>query len=324
MEPPLNWIAVHADWLQGAPLGGLNAESGALVRLHHRHYDQLPARVLEEARYPAGLKFHLQTDSPRLVLRGRSLSPPGDDGVDVMVDGRHCATWTVDSAHSTEFEVSTEGPARGCEIELHCPCRQQIVLEHIGVPAGYSLTPVLPSRGRLLVYGSSIAQGCSSEYSSGAAYVLLARELGLELVNLGFYGAGRAEPAVVELVASVTAELVILDLGKSYGRQDGAAYVAMLDTLSRHQPDTPVVSVTPVYSSRERTEPDFLELSRQVRDTIRMASTGVRGCTLIEGTDLLGESDEAGLSADRLHPNALGFQRIADRLLPLLPSCRST
>ena len=42
-------------------------------------------------------------------------------------------------------------------------------------------------------------------------------------------GAGKAEPEVVDLVARVEAGCFLLDLGKSYGRQDAAPYVEILD-----------------------------------------------------------------------------------------------
>ncbi len=68
---------------------------------------------------------------------------------------------------------------------------------------------------------------------------IVARAMGLDFVNLGFGGAGKAEEAVVELVAELAACCFVFDLGKSYGTQSARAYVRMLETVRAAHPTTP-------------------------------------------------------------------------------------
>jgi hypothetical protein len=70
---------------------------------------------------------------------------------------------------------------------------------------------------------------------------ILARSMNLDFVNLGFGGAGKAEPAVVRLVAEVEACCVLFDLGKSYGRQDARPYELMFAEVRKAHQAIPLV-----------------------------------------------------------------------------------
>jgi hypothetical protein len=151
---------------------------------------------------------------------------------------------------------------------------------------------------------------------------ILTRRLGLDFVNLGFSGAGKAEPEVVELVAQVDACCYVFDLGKSFGGQPAEVYGAMLDTIRRAHPDVPLVCVTPIFSTRESFDGAYADLSEHVRDAVRQAvreraESGGGRLHLVEGTDLLGPGD-ADAFHEGVHPTDLGFMRVADRLEPLL------
>ena len=170
-----------------------------------------------------------------------------------------------------------------------------------------------------MLYGSSIAQGAGAARAAMGYGAQLGRLMDLEVVNLGFGGAGKAEREVVELVSRIDACCVVLDLGKSYGLQAVDAYARMLEQLRATGPTVPLVCVTPVFSTRELHDSEYVALSEHTRDVMRRAATARRrdgdaGVVLVEGLALLGQRDSDGYSGDGVHPNDLGYARIAERL----------
>jgi lysophospholipase L1-like esterase len=89
--------------------------------------------------------------------------------------------------------------------------------------------------------------------------------------------------------------------------------------LRKAHPDTPILAITPIYSVREaagQTENDGMrEHIRQV--VSQRIGAGDRNLQIVEGTDLLGPERGDGL-VDGTHPNDLGFQWMAEGLVPRL------
>nr|WP_279537217.1 SGNH/GDSL hydrolase family protein [Aestuariicella hydrocarbonica] len=186
--------------------------------------------------------------------------------------------------------------------------------------AGADIAPARPYRDDLplVFYGSSIVQGAGVNLSCMSYPAIIARELNSDFINWGFYGAGRGEPEVIDLVAGCPAKAFILDLGKSYGIQPADVYLRMLKQLRQAQPAVPLVVITPVFSSRECFDSGFRTRTQRTRQIMREAVEALEGVLLVEGETLLGERDWPGLSPDGLHPNEKGCAETAKRLLPVI------
>jgi len=173
----------------------------------------------------------------------------------------------------------------------------------------------------IVFYGSSVCQGTGASRSGMTYEAHLARELGVDFVNLGFGGAGKAEKNVVDLVNSIPACCYVFDLGKSYGMQDGSAFKAMLRKIRESHPDTPVICITPIASTQEMYSASYSQRSVHTRTVMRDATNeviraGRAGFYLIEGEELLGFSECDGFSKDGVHPSDYGYSIIAAKLLP--------
>lgn len=207
-------------------------------------------------------------------------------------------------------------------VTIYLPLRHRVEILEWGIDteASCATLPAFSQESLLVFYGSSVCQGIGAARPGMSYASVLGRLLDLDFVNLGFGGAGKAEPEVIERVTAANASAFLLDLGKSYGRQDTDPYVQMLQTIRKAHPVTPIVCVTPIFSSREICEPDYRELSAHTRTVVREAVTRAAddGVTLVEGESLLGPSDADGLSGDGLHPSDLGHTMIAERLAPIV------
>jgi lysophospholipase L1-like esterase len=150
----------------------------------------------------------------------------------------------------------------------------------------------------------------------------MARRLNLDFVNLGFGGAGKAEPDVVALVNQLDASCFIFDLGKSYGNQTREPFARMLATIRAAHPTVPIICVTPIYSTKEIAEAEYREKSVRLRNLMREAAverreSGDALTFVVEGLELFGPADQA-LFRDPQHPNDEGNELMAARLVPML------
>jgi Arc/MetJ-type ribon-helix-helix transcriptional regulator len=329
---PMKWVAFPDDRFVVSGLPWFRATAPRLWRLPEAAAGRLPDAVQRLMRYPAGARIrfasdtsqlHLRVDAPNVRSMG-NMSPLGCRGLDVYADGQY---WSSAPVAETGSHVLTffEGAERALrQITIYLPSFQEVRVEAVGLEADAQVKPphafVRPLP--VVYYGSSIAQGgCACR--PGMSYeAILGRRLDLDFANLGFSGAGKAEPAVVDLVAEIDACCYVFDLGKSFGRQPAEVYGAMLDAVRATHPAVPLVCITPIFSTRESYDAAYADLSEYVRDAVRQAvrrrmQAGDARLHLVEGTDLLGP-DDADAFHEGVHPTDLGFDRIADRLEPVL------
>jgi len=131
-----------------------------------------------------------------------------------------------------------------------------------GMGGAIAPAPRLP---RWLCYGDSIAEGWCASEPAGAWPHLLARERGLDVVNLGYAGAARGEIASAEEIAALPAALVTIAHGTNcWTRTPHSAGMlaeglrAFLAIVRAGHPRTPIVAVSPILRPDAEATPNRL------------------------------------------------------------------
>ena len=318
MTQAVEWLTLDDERVGVLGLPWFDRQTPAFHRLPRE--DGLPDGVVNQQRFAAGARLQLRSSTSQLLLRAKALSGPGQHGIEMFVDGVFWACLGISQAEQTLACFSGLAPVTR-EITFYLPYRRAVQVLGLGVDPETSVERAANHLGAapLVLYGSSVAQGVGASRASLSYIAVLARLLRSDFVNLGFGGAGKAEASVVALVAACGSRCFILDLGKSYGKQDADAYVRMLAQLRTAHPRVPIACVTPVFATREFYRPDYVELSEHTRTVVRHAvcarrRAGDSQLLLLDGLDLLGPQDTDGFAADGVHPNDLGHSRIAARL----------
>lgn len=155
-----------------------------VLRLPRMAMAEVPDGVAAQARFPAGGRLRFHTNTSQLHLRVQVTSDPPGHGIDLYVDGAFWRSVQVPQPEQTVTCFEDAGVADR-EITLCLPLRQSLRVLSVSVDGG--------------------AQGIGASRSGMSHAAILARRLGLDFVNLGLGGAGKAEPVVVSLVSSVEA-----------------------------------------------------------------------------------------------------------------------
>jgi len=321
----MRWLPFPDPQLELRGLPWFQENAPELWRLPQSAKSRIPGGVWSRAVAPDGGRIRFTSSSSQLAIRVQAKAAPTRPCfVDAYVDDLLAGSARVQRAQPTDL-LLFEGKARGGKnITVYLPNNQEIRVLAVGLDADAELKapPEFATRHPIVCYGSSVLQGSGSDHPATTYPAALARRLNLDFVNLGFAGAGKAEPAVVDLVSQVEASGYILDLGKSYGDQLKDPFVRMLATIRAAHPRVPIFCVTPIYSTYEKTDPAYLAKSVRLRDMMRAAAlarreAGDKFTFVVEGLELFGEADKQ-LFRDPQHPNDEGNELIARRLVPLV------
>jgi lysophospholipase L1-like esterase len=175
----------------------------------------------------------------------------------------------------------------------------------------------------LLAYGSSITHGSNAIDASHTWVAVLAHNLNVDARNIGMAGSCMLEPEVAEYIASEGElgkwDIATLELGINVlNKWDDEKIISRTENLIRQvagrNPDKPVFVISPFYHCGD----DFNEAKhdgaerwrKHVGETVERLN--YPNVTYINGLDVIG--DMSYMSADEVHPNIYGVQKIADVL----------
>lgn len=318
---PLEWIAFPSPQLELRGLPWFAENAPELWRLPRSAQARVPARVWTRAVAPGGGRIRFSSTTARLSIRVEMVQAQKKPAYfDAYVNGERAGSAGATGPKSAELVLFSGHDRRPKEITIYLPHTSEVRVSAVGIDVDARIGPAaafaLPAP--LVCYGSSVLQGTGADHPSATYPAALARRLNLDFVNLGFGGAGKAEPAVVALVNRPQVSGFLFDLGKSYGPQSKDVFARMLADIRAIHPTVPIFCVTPIYATREAKDPAYEKLSEDLRTLMRDAAlerrnAGDRNIHVVEGLDLFGPADQS-LFKDPLHPNDEGNLRMGERL----------
>ncbi len=303
-------------------------------------YDRLPTKaeklvpqaVWDLSRSAIGICACFETDATAIHARWQLRSPQLGEanfpvaafsGLDLYGDDAGTWRW-IAAGHVVKDQrpecCLVDGMAGATRrFMLYLPLRNPVDRVEIGLPAGARLTPVAPRREKPVVfYGTSIVHGAYASHAGIVHPSLLGRRLNRPILNLGFSGNARMEPALAELLAEVESAAYVVDalpnMDITLVRERAEPFIRL---LCKARPETPVMLVEDrpwanywvkpaIRTMHEEKWQAFRAIYRRLRDE------GFVQISYVEGRNLFGADGEASL--DSSHPSDLGFVRMADAL----------
>jgi lysophospholipase L1-like esterase len=303
--------------------------------------EPIPPAVDQLANATAGGQIRFRTDSTKVAVRVRLAGPAnmahmpatGQCGFDIYLGdpGRQVYYYTGKFDRTLQsYEVLLADLERGpvYSITLNFPLYQGVEKVEVGLEPGAQVLPPLPyaSDRRVIIYGTSITQGgCASR--PGMCYSnILSRRINLEFINLGFSGNGKGEPQVARTIATIpNPALFVLDHEANCSDHDqlGRTLPEFIRILRQAHPAVPILAVSRIPFSTEVWHPKAVEKRLANRDLQRRTIEGLRAAGdanvhFLDGSVLLGADNWEECTVDSVHPNDLGFLRIAEGLAPVL------
>ena len=327
----MTWIDFPDERLVVNGFGWWDEVKPVLCRLPERMREKVAAHVWKLAHDPSGGRIRFATDSTALAVRVQfsgepclhNMSRVGNFGIDLWVDGEYWRPLFPREGETAVQETLFEGKsAKRREICIYTPIHAPLTFHAIGLSDGAAIEAPAPFAmdKPIVYYGTSITQGECACRASMTHPAILARSLNMDFINLGWSGAGQGEPELAEAVAEIDAACYVMDYCQNHPTREGLeeVYAEFLQVIREQRPDTPIVCITPIFSTGAIwAEPDIHIARREVIAAAveGWARMGDGNITLVEGHDLLGPDDRDKL-IDATHPNTCGLAQMAERLAP--------
>ena len=204
---------------------------------------------------------------------------------------------------------------------LYLPLYNGVSDLHLGFPAGAALLPGRTPRIQkpIVFYGSSITQGGCADKAGSAYPAILCRRLDAAQINLGFSGNAKGEPVMARYIASLPMSALVLDYDHNAPNPEHlkGTHFPFYRTVRQAQKDVPIVMVS--RPDFDRNPADAQACRDIILETYAQArAAGDRNVYFVDGQTLLGDTDRDMCTVDGVHPNSLGFLRMADALEPVL------
>ena len=209
---------------------------------------------------------------------------------------------------------------------LNFPLYASVKSLEIGIDPSSKIDPVndlFKNKGRIVFYGTSITQGgCASRPGLNFTQII-SRRLERECLNYGFSGNGKGHIEIAEILSSIKdVELFVLDY------QANVTYDRLTVTLDpfvkmirSKYPNVPILIMSRVVASSEihhLKSSDYTESSRDFQKAyVEENEKQDSNLYYLDGSQLLGFDDHE-CTVDGIHPNDLGFMKMADVLTPII------
>jgi len=303
---------------------GWNDTEHLFERLPVHARDKVTTAVWNMSKDTAGIAVRFLTDSKVIGARWdgggamNHMAATGNSGLDLYVHrkdkwefcgvGRPIAT-------ATTATLVNNLPGEPAEYLLYLPLYNKVKDLKVGVTPVSFIAPAheRPVESRpLIFYGTSITQGGCASRTGMCHAALLGRWLDREVINLGFSGAGKMEPALADLLSELSPSVYILECLPNMTTEMVRERVKPFVRTLRHvHPDAPILLVENPLLRRDN--PQNLALNS---DYLNLKRDGVKYLYYLPA-DRQFAGRENG-TVDGIHPTDLGFFRMATTYEPVL------
>ena len=230
---------------------------------------------------------------------------------------RHSTKWSRDMTH----QLLENLPPGSRRYRLYLPLRNRLLSVAVGTDAKAKTKLIPPRRERpMLYYGTSIIHGAYTIRPGLGLTARLGRALDYPIVNLGFSGEAKLDPAMAKLMAEKEAGVYVCD---PYHNMDAANIRAnfekFFDILCSKRPKTPVILLGAphrcnVWMWPEKTAAEE-EKTRLFEELSRKVAARHANFRYVPGLDNYGDCE---WSMDGIHPNDEAFGNMTKKLTPIL------
>ena len=304
----------------------------AFVRMPQNAAAAVSPGVEALARNTAGGRVRFSTDSDVIALhavmpavcRFPTMPLTGSAGFDLYVDDPDTGisrywrsfvppTDTVDGYVSEIRFLSRKKRF----ITIHFPLYSEVREVLIGVDRSADLGAGLPYRSELPVvcYGSSITQGGCASRPGNCYQNILARQLHLDFLNLGFSGCGKAEDHMITYLAGLPMFAFLSDYDHNAPDAEHLkkTHFKLYEAVRKAHLGIPYLMLSR-YDFDSHYE-ENIERRDVIYETYRRArAAGDRNVYYIDGASVFRGQYEEMCTVDGTHPNDLGFALLADAI----------
>lgn len=256
---------------------------------------------LDRALCSAGVSLAFETDAAAIQFfyTHRHAIAWDHFSFDLYVDGVFDQSRHGAFSKQPEGEISFSLDGKPHRIDLYFPQYAQIFLHDFSVTNGAFVRPAQSANKKILFVGDSITQGFDVAHASFAFPHVVARRLGVEILNQGV-GGHVHDSRVVDPTDRFSPDLIVVAFGANdYKKEQLEENIEnFYRTLFAAYPNIPVAAVTPIWSTARE---DMGEGRKRIANVLSRFEM----LHVIDGSRLVARLPE--FFADGLHPTEMNM-----------------
>ncbi len=205
---------------------------------------------------------------------------------------------------------------------LNLPMYETVDSVYIGVVEGYQVSKpaqaIFSKIKPIVFYGTSIVQGASAMRPGMAYPSIIARQLNIETINLGFSGNGLLEDEIGKAMAEINAACYVIDCGPNLTPELARKRtIPFLKNLRKMRPKIPILLVENINYPQGRFDMNTRSVIDSINLVFKQAYTSLKNdgfsdLYYLPAKNLIGNDGEA--TVDGTHLTDVGFMRIAEQI----------
>lgn len=200
---------------------------------------------------------------------------------------------------------------------IHFPLYDGVRELYIALKADAVLTGATSYRkmAPIVYYGSSITQGGCASHPGNSYQAIITRNLNVDFINLGFSGCCKGEDAMMQYLADMDMSIFVCDYDHNAPDAEHLenTHLSLYRAIRKKHASIPIIIIS---APTILLEPQKYVPRREiVCSTYQIAlAEGDKNIHYIDGAELFAGHDWDACTVDGVHPNDLGFYRMAKRL----------
>ena len=293
--------------------------------------------VFDLSKTGTGGRIRFMTDSDYLVIHAET-APILNDGTGIsknfdIFENRDGHYYTVGSIYPSQGEGKkyVEGRsrfngARMRDLTVYIPIYLNIKRLFIAVRDGSVILPgsEYTHKTPVVFYGSSIVHGVGASRPSCTYPAIISRRYDTEYINLGFAGAAKCEPAIIDYISTLRMSIFVYDYDHNAPSPKYLAetHYEGYKRFRAVQPDTPVIMASKPDYYNPNVEIEDAESRRQtILESYRKGvAEGDKKLYVIDGSTFYEPEYREESTADGCHPNDVGYLQMAKKFGAIIGS----
>jgi lysophospholipase L1-like esterase len=297
-------------------------------RVDTARYPGLSNSERRQVRHSSGLALVFRTNSPELWIKTKyaeraTFNVTSFAGYDLYIKSGKEWLYAFSASppqNDQPLRLIASMDASEKECLLYLPTYSELSSVEVGVTENSTIASgENPFRHKIVLFGSSYAQGASTGRAGMTFPIQIERNTGLYIINLGVSGSSRLQPTFADILADSDAEAFILDaFSNPMAKEIEEKLLPFIERIRRSHPRTPLIFLQTIY----REGGNFnLAVRKQEEDKRRTAERMMKTAMkqykdvyFINVPNLTGTDHQT--SVDGTHPSDLGYYRWVQNIQP--------
>lgn len=288
---------------------------------------ELSSAIANNNRFLAGDTVTIETSSKSLIVKAiyknrvcfNHMSEIATSGIDVYDTNQKEYKWlgTIYPCNSfsmiAEKKINIDGNSR---IVLYLPSFAEI--KKLLIKCDNEIH-IIGKKRDIIIYGSSISQGCASSRAALSYVNILSRLLNCDVQNFGFSEGCHGEQKMVEYISNLHAKTYIIEYDHNSNIKElNINHLNIYKIIRKKNPKSNIIFISRLSGGISISEEENYERIRIINSTYKYAiNHNDKNVFFINGSELFNENKEMLLVDDR-HPNDMGMNLIANKLYSII------